>query len=299
MKQLEGLVAAAYTPMNYDESIAPEKIGELVDYAVKHRFAGLFVNGSTGEFPSLTTRERKLCAEAYLEAARDRIPVILNVASCSLEEVRDLAAHGVAHEADALCVMMPFYFKPATAGEAARFVGEVARACSGKPLFLYYAPGLVSCNFPLIDFLKIMLDEVPNFAGVKYTNSDLYEFRRCGDLSDRLQMLYGRDEMLLGALAMGAKGAIGTTFNYLPRVYQGVIEAFEAGDSAGALEKMRISHRAVAVAARFGISALKLFMKYAGIDVGPMRTPCNRISPEQEREFVRALQEAELEPWLG
>lgn len=299
MQKLKGLIAAAYTPMHEDESIAPEKIGVLVDYSVKHRFAGLFVNGSTGEFPSLTTRERKLCAEAYLEAARGRIPVILNIASCSIEQVRDLAGHGVNYGADALCVMMPFYFKPASAHEFAEFVKEAARACSGKPLFLYHAPGLVSGGFPLIDFLKIMLDEVPNFAGVKYTNSDLFEFRQCCELSDRLQLLYGRDEMLLGALAMGAGGAIGTTFNYLPRVYRGVIDEFEAGELGRAREWMRISHRAVSVACRFGISSLKLFMKYAGIDVGPMRTPCNRITPEEEQAFRQALRDAELEAWLG
>ena len=28
-------------------------------------------------------------------------------------------------------------------------------------------------------------------------------------------MLYGRDEMLLSALAIGAKGAVGSTYNYM------------------------------------------------------------------------------------
>ena len=290
--KFKGLVAASYTPMHDDESIAPEMIAPLVDYAVRQKFAGLFAVGSTGEFISLTTEERKTVAESYIREAAGRIPVIVNVGSCSYRESAELAAHAAAAGADALCAIAPFYFRPETVRDLADFIKRIAPACDGRPLYLYHAPGITQVNLPMSEFVKIMLDEVPNFAGIKFTNENLCEFERCVALGgDRIQMMFGRDEMLLGALAMGAKGAIGTTFNYLPRVYQGVIEAFEAGDSAGALEKMRISHRAVAVAARFGISSLKLFMKYAGIDVGPMRTPCNRISPEQEREFVRVVDE--------
>jgi N-acetylneuraminate lyase len=299
MKKITGLVAAAYNPMHSDESIAPEKIGELVNYSVRQRFAGLFVNGSTGEFPSLTTRERQVCAEAYLESARGRLPVILNIASCSIEELRALAEHGLKHDVDAFCLMMPFYFKPANARDFADFAKEAAKFCGGKPLFLYHAAGLTGGCFDLPEFLRIMLDEVPSFGGVKYTGSDLFEFRQCMTISPRLQLLYGRDEMLLGALAMGAEAAIGTTFNYLPRVYRGVIDAFHANEMDKARELMDVSRRAVLVARNFGISSLKLFMKYAGIDVGPMRMPCNRITPEQEKAFVAAVRNADLEQYLG
>lgn len=299
MKRITGLVAAAYNPMNPDQSLAPEKIGELVDYAVRQKFEGLFVNGSTGEFPSLSTRERQICAEAYLESARNRLPVILNIASCSIEELRMLAEHALPYDPDAFCLMTPFYFKPANAREFADFVKEAAKFCGDKPLFLYHAPALADSCFDLPEFLKIMLDEVPSFAGVKYTGSDLFEFRWCTTLSPRLQMFYGRDEMLLGALAMGAEAAIGTTFNYLPRVYRGVIDAFNANEMEKARELMDVSRRAVLISRQFGISSLKLFMKLAGIDIGPMRTPCNRITPEQEKAFFETVKNADLEQYLG
>ncbi len=295
----QGLVAASYSPMHKDESLALELVEPLVEYALKQRFAGLFVNGSTGEFPSLTLVERKAVAVAYIRAASGRIPVIVNAASCCAADCRELAAHAAQAGADALCLIAPFYFRPATVRDLADFVKSVAPACDGKPLYLYHAPGITGSHLPLVDFLKIMLDEVPNFAGVKFTNENLCEFERCVALSDRIQMMFGRDEMLLGALAMGAEAGVGTTFNYLPRIYNGVIDAFRAGNMVKARSYMELSHRAVAISARYGLPSIKLFMKFAGIDVGPMRSPVNRLTADQEDAFRRELSEAGLDPYIG
>ena len=301
MKQkFKGLVAAAYTPMHEDESIAPEKIAPLVEYAVRQKFAGLFAVGSTGEFCSLTVEERKLVAKTYIREAAGRIPVIENIGSCSYRESAELAAHAAAAGADALCAIAPYYFRPETVRDLAEFIKRIAPACDGKPLYLYHAPGITHVNLPMSEFVKIMLDEVPNFAGIKFTNENLCEFERCVALGgDRIQMMFGRDEMLLGALAMGAEAGVGTTFNYLPKIYRGVIEAFEAGDMAKARSFMELSHRAVAISARYGLASIKVFMKFAGIDPGPMRSPVNRLNAEEERNFREELSRAGLDEYIG
>lgn len=297
--RFKGLLSPTYTPMHEDGSIAPELVPALVDYLVRHRFAGLFVNGSTGEFTSLTMTERKLVAEAYVKAAAGRLPVIVNAASCCVADCCELAAHAARIGADAVCLIAPFYFRPATARDFADFIKSVVPAAGGLPIYLYHAPGITGSNLPLVDFLQIMLEEVPTFAGVKFTNENLYEFKRCIDLSDRIQMLFGKDEILLGALAMGAEAGIGTTYNYLPRIYQGVIEAFDAGKMEEARHWMTLSHRAVAISCRYGLPSIKTFMKFAGIDVGPMRLPVNRLSVEQENAFRKELSAAGLDPYIG
>ncbi len=295
----KGLLSPTYTPMNEDGSVAPDLVAPFVEYLLKHRFAGLFVNGSTGEFPSLTMSERKQVAEVYINAAAGRIPVIVNAGSCCAADSRELAAHAVAAGADAVCVMAPFYFRPATVRDMADFIKSIAPACDGRPILLYHAPCITGVHLPLIDFLRIMLDEVPEFAGVKFTSENLYEFERCVALSDRIQMLFGRDEMLLGALAMGARAGVGTTYNYLPRLYHGVVDAFNAGRMDDARCLMELSHKAVAISARYGLASIKVFMKFAGIDVGPMRLPVNRLSHEAEGRFRKELSLAGLDEWIG
>ena len=277
-EKFKGLIAAAYTPMRQDGSLAPEVIPALVDYAVRQRFAGLFVNGSTGEFTALTMKERQVVAAAYLREAAGRIPVVVNIGACCAADSIELAQHASSFGAEALCLIAPFYFRPANVRDLADFVKEIAPACQGRPLYLYHAPSITGVRLPLVEFLEIMLEEVPNFSGVKYTDENLCEFARCAALSGRLQMLFGRDEMLLGALAMGA---------------------FEAGDLAKARSFMVLSHRAVAIAVRYGLASIKTFMKFAGIDVGPMRSPVGGLSAARQQAFRLELSEAGLDEYIG
>ncbi len=299
MSRFSGLVAAGYTPMHEDETLAPELIAPLLDYAAKQKYAGLFITGSTGEFTALTTAERKLVTEVYLKENAGRTPIIVNAGSCSFEESRELIAHAVKLGADAVCLMCPFYFRPETVRDLADFVKKCAPACEGTPLFLYYAPSITYVKLPMHEFLNIMAEEVPNFAGLKFTNEDLCEYQRCIEVSPKFDVMFGRDEMLLGALATGARAAVGTTFNYLPRIYRGVIDAFHAGDMPEARRFMSLSHKAVKISARYGLPSIKLFMKFAGIDVGPMRSPVGRISAEAEKQFRRELSLAGLDEYIG
>ena len=156
--------------------------------------------------------------------------------------------------------------------------------CGGKPLLLYYAENISGGTISVYEFLRIMVEEQPDFAGVKFTSDNLCEYRRCLALSDRLQILYGRDEMLLGALAMGAVAAI---------------DAFGRNDFDEARQLTDITHRAVSVASHYGMPALKGFMKLAGIDVGPWRSPLDRFSVDAEKRFVAEVEAAGLREYLG
>ncbi len=296
--KFKGLVAAAFTPMHEDGSIAPERVEKFVEYSVDKGFTGLFAVGSTGEFSALTMAERKTVAEAYIKSASGRIPVIVNVASCSIGDARELAAHSAALGADALCVMAPFYFRPGSPRALADSVKPVAEVCGGRPLFLYHAPGMTGVQLPMDEFLKIMADEVPNFAGLKFTSEDLCLYRRCIAVSEQFQILYGRDEMLLGALAMGAEAGVGTTYNYLPRIYHGIYDSFQRGDLAEARRFTDLGHLALKIAARYP-GTFNTFMKFAGVDPGPRRPPIPRYTPEQELQFRQELSDAGLDPYIG
>lgn len=190
----------------------------------------------------------------------------------------------------AICATAPFYFRPETVRDLAEFIKRIAPGLRRPPRSTSITlPAITGVNLPMSEFVKIMLDEVPNFAGDQVHQREPLRIRsRCAALGkDRIQMMFGRDEMLLGALAMGAQAGVGTTFNYLPKIYRGVIDAFEAGDMEKARSFMELSHRAVAISARYGLASIKVFMKFAGIDAGPMRSPVGRLSAEQENRFRR------------
>ena len=270
MLRFKGLVAATFTPMHEDGSIAPEKVPMLVEHSLKNGMAGLFAIGSTGEFPSLTHEERRSMAEAFIGAAAGRIPVIINVGSCSVRESQALAEHAAEAGADAVCAMVPFYFRPPTVRELADCLKEIAKACARKPLYLYHVPCMTHANLPIRDLLPIMAQECPEFAGIKYTDENLCEFQRCVDYSD-----------------------------HFPRLYRELLKAYEAGDIERARSFQELTHRGIVLIGRYGMSSQKLYMKFAGLDVGPMRLPAPRLPLERELAFRRDIAEAGLDPWLG
>ncbi len=299
MRRLSGLVSAAYTPMDRDGAIRLGMVGELVEYALAHQNAALFVNGSTGEFPSLTLSERKELALEYVRCAAGRLPIIVNIGSCCASDSCELGKHAAAIGADAVCVMAPFYFRPETVRDLAEFVKGIVPCCGGLPVFIYHAPGITGVRLPMPEFLSIMRDEVPTFAGMKFTNENLCEFMECVRVSERMQMLSGRDEMLLGALAMGAQAAVGTTFNYIPRIYQSVMSCFASGDLAGAQRWMSRAHEVVRVCRPYGLAGIKVIMRFAGLDVGPMRRPVNQLSEEQIVQLGHELESHGLMEYVG
>ena len=50
------------------------------------------------------------------------------------------------------------------------------------------------------------------------------------------EVLHGFDEILITGLSVGAKAAVGSTYNYVPGIYKAVMEAMEKGDLETARE---------------------------------------------------------------
>ena len=62
---LENLIAATYTPLQQDLSINLTAVQTYGAFLKRNRVSGAFVNGTTADFVSLSTVERKLIVEAW------------------------------------------------------------------------------------------------------------------------------------------------------------------------------------------------------------------------------------------
>jgi N-acetylneuraminate lyase len=117
------------------------------------------------------------------------------------------------------------------------------------------------------------------------------DYSRCLNFEDgRYNILFGRDEILLAALAMGAAGAVGSTYNYMAPLYHRVIEAFNASDLETARKFQTQAIQIIAVMnRRGGLAAGKAMMKMIGFDCGPVRAPLQNLSPEALESLAREL----------
>src|ERR1043166_4655803 len=90
---LQGLIAATFTPMKADGSLALELIEPYAARLLRDGVNGLFVCGTTGEGASLMTAERTQVVERWVKVIAGQIPVVVHVGHTSVEESKTLARH--------------------------------------------------------------------------------------------------------------------------------------------------------------------------------------------------------------
>lgn len=290
---IEGLIAAPLTALGPDGSPDLDKIPAQVAMLARDGVKGAFVCGTTGESLSLTTGERKAIAQAWVETAPPGFAVIVHVGHNSIETSVHLAQHAEKIGAHAVGAMAPSFFKPDGIDTLVEFCARVAAGAPTKPFYYYHIPSLTGVAFPMVQFLGAAADRIPTLAGLKFTDEDLMDFERCRRPEDgRFDVLFGRDEILLCALALGARGAVGSTYNFAAPLYLKLIAAFDEGDLAEARRLQFLAMEAVAVMQRARCSffaAAKAIMRLRGLDLGPVRAPLRDVSPAQHAELARAL----------
>ncbi len=296
MKKIEGLIAAPFTPMLANGDINYELIPRYYSHLKENGLTGAFINGSTGEGVSLTLEEKKRTTEAWAKAsaANPGVPVINLVGGTCLRDCIDLARFSAEKGIDALAVLAPFYFKPPTVKALAQFITHIAKEVPQTPVYFYHIPVLTGVNFPMIDLLKEMDGTTPNFAGIKYTHEDFMDFLTClRHREGHYDLLWGRDENLLAALSLGAKGGVGSTYNYAAPLYQAIISDFEAGKLEDAAQKQQKAINMITLLGKYGgIGTGKAFMRYIGLNCGQFREPVASMGEETYKQFaadVKAL----------
>lgn len=294
MQHIRGLIAAPFTPFRQDGALDLDMIERLAASLAVNKVSGAFVCGTTGEGVSMTVEERMRVAARWVECAGKKLQVIVHVGHTALGDSSALAAHAQKIGATAVGCMAPYLFKPARAEELADFLAEVAAAAPELPFYYYHIPCVTGVTVPAFDLLRAAAGRIPNFAGIKFTHENLMDFAACVNWENgRYDILFGRDEMLLAGLAMGAKGAIGSTFNYAAQPYLRVIDAFNRGDMAAARAEQARANAMINVLCRFGgmPPAGKGFMQLIGLDCGPTRLPLRSLTDAQHEELRAACAE--------
>ncbi|MBI1322872.1 hypothetical protein GC170_06775 [bacterium] len=301
--RLEGLVPATHTPMHEDGSIAPEKIHAQTDILARQGATGVFVNGSTGEGVSLTSQERRTLAEEWSrQAPLHGLKLIVHVGHTSNLEARALAEHAASIGADAVSTMAPFYFRPSNPKALVDWLVPVAEGCSEIPFYFYDIPSMTGVRVDMLKLAQEASERIPNFRGIKYTSDDMVSLQELLHFRNgSLDILFGTDECLLAALALGVRGAVGSSYNFASELYLKIIEAFRAGDFEKARALQYQSVRLIRTIASYGyLPAAKRVMGLRGCDCGPVRAPLENLTPEKVAQLmadVKALGVPSFESW--
>ena len=285
MIKLSGLIPAVFTPFDKSGAINLPQIRPYADKLAADGADGVFVCGSTGECTSMTVAERKSVLEAWVKAAAGRMRVIAHVGGTCQADCIELARHAAGQGVDAVGAIAPLYFKPASVAELVDFYKPIAAAVDPIPFYTYHMPSVTGVNLPMKEFLEKGSRVIPNLNGIKFTSNNFMEMLECIRLEDgRFDILNGFDEMLLCGMAAGARGGVGSTYNYSLSTYRNLYDAFLAGDieraSAFQQESVDIVH--VIIRHGGGVRGGKAIMNHLGIDCGDCRLP---FAPYTESEM--------------
>lgn len=272
-------VGLYFFTFSQNSEINLSEIGPYIDYLKeKQGVNSIFVNGTTGESMSLSVAERKILAEEWCQKAKGKMDqVVVQVGCMSLKDSQELARHAAQIRADGIAVIAPSFFKPDTADVLRSFLEVVASVAPTLPFYYYHIPAVTGVNVLARDVLEDIEKRIPSFRGVKFSGSDLMDFGQCVSYSQsHWSVLYGMDEQLLAALAMGAHGAVGSTYNYVARHVNKLISAFEKGDIVQARTIQFKMQELLGYAKKIGFDLgvnKQLMIEVSGLCLGPPRLP--------------------------
>ncbi len=295
--KLHGLVAATHTPFHSDGSLAPEVVPVQASHLAKNGIKSVFITGSTGEGHSLTQQERHSMFKAWAQAGPSHnLTVVAHVGSNCLEDAKILATTAADLGLDAIAMLAPSYYKPGNLDELIECCAHVAAAAPHLPFYYYDIPVLTGVCFSMPEFLAVAAARIPNLAGIKFTNDNLEEFTTCLTMGSH-DIPWGIDEKILDALKVGAKGAVGSSYNFAAPLYHKLIAAFEAGDldTASRLQQQAVS--LIEAVAEIGyLGAAKQVMDWQGVPLGPARLPVRTPSAAQLEALRAKIESPILQP---
>jgi len=277
------LLTAMVTPFAPDGSIDLDGAAGLASYLVDElAHDGLVISGTTGESPTTSDGEKSDLLRVVLDAVGDRAQVLAGVGTFNTQHTLELAAEAAKLGADGLLVVTPYYSKPPQAGILEHF-RRVADA-TDVPVMLYDIPGRSGVAIATDTMLR--LAEHPQIVAVKDAKGDLVASAQVMAQSD-LAYYSGDDAATLPLLSVGAVGIVGTSTHFSALGTKAMIEAYGAGDVAGALAwHRRLLPIYTGIFATQGCILVKAGLALQGRGVGGVRSPLV-VATEPEIDGLR------------
>ncbi|AIL73182.1 TPA: N-acetylneuraminate lyase [Vibrio vulnificus] len=295
MNKLKGLIAAPHTPFDSNNQVNYAVIDQIAALLIEQGVTGAYVCGTTGEGIHCSVEERKAIAERWVKAADGKLDIILHTGALSIVDTLELTRHAETLDILATSAIGPCFFKPSSVADLVNYCAQIAEAAPSKG-FYYYHSGMSGVNLDLEQFLIQGEQRIPNLSGAKFNNVDLYEYQRALRVANgKFDIPFGVDEFLPAGLAVGAIGAVGSTYNYAAPLYLKIIEAFNQGKHSEVQALMDKVIALIRVLVEYGgVAAGKAAMQLHGIDAGDPRLPIRALTAQQKADVVAKMRDADF-----
>lgn len=242
--------------------------------ALTGRVDGLFVAGTTGEFPALERAERRALAEAALAAfGPDR--VVVHVGAASTVQTVALTRDAVAVGARRLAVLTPYYL-PADLDAVTRHFAATTAAAGPTEVYGYLFAERSGVVVGPGDFGRVAA--ATGLAGAKLSGAANAELGAYLDaLPAGAKLWSGADTTLATVVRRGGTGIVSGLSAAFPEPFTALADAVAAGDR-GAEQAAQVRADAVLDALHGSVEGIKHALHLLGHGTGALRMPAPAVA---------------------
>lgn len=281
-----GAGVAIVTPMNPDESINFDRLGQIIDNQIENGTDAIVICGTTGESATMTDQEHVDCIEYAVKRVNGRVPVIAGAGSNHTSYAVWMSKEAKRVGADALLHVTPYYNKTSQTGLIRHF-NAVADA-TDLPIILYNVPSRTGVNITPATYRE--LAKHLNIVAAKEASGNISQIvqiaQACGD---ELDLYSGNDDQIVPLLSLGAKGVISVLSNIMPRETHDICRLFFEGKIAESRAlQLKLLPLINALFSDVNPIPVKEAMNMMGWECGECRLPLVSMQP-QAKEHLRVL----------
>lgn len=237
-KPIQGIVPPLVTPLKSDGTLDEDGTCRLIEHVIGGGVAGIFILGTTGEFPYLSLSLRKEFIQLCCQVVNGRVPVLVGITDCCLATTCEMAAFCKDAGAAAAVLTTPYYF-PMEQSEVERYVDGLLEMIE-LPIVLYNMPSLTK-NWFDVETVRGLAKKYPQIIGIKDSSGDLDYFAKLCKLKESERpdwtVMIGPEHLLVDAMRLGADGGVNGGANVEPETFVTLYQATK-GDMEGT-EKTR------------------------------------------------------------
>jgi 4-hydroxy-tetrahydrodipicolinate synthase len=226
------VIPALPTPFTSNGQLDEIGLSKLVQHVIAGGVHGLWVLGSTSEFPSLNGNQRDSIVNICVGKAEGQIPVIVGVGDLDERVIIKNSEKAQRAGASACFATLPYYYTLDSA-ESVQYLRRIASAVS-LPFIFYDNP--FSTNVRLDPGAMLEVASMPNVVAIKESSTD---FRRFIEVAEALagrapaSLLQGIEQLAGPSLLLGGAGGIVMALaSVVPNLFVELYETALTGDVA-------------------------------------------------------------------
>lgn len=286
--KLSGVMPALVTPFDAKGKIDFKAFEKLLVHLREAGVTGWVPNGSTGEYFSQLTAERRDVLQFVKDFAKPGEILIAGTNAPATREVIEQTAMAQEIGYDSVLLAPPFYTRP-TQEELIKHYETVLSAIDvNLVLYSYPAKDGSDISFELMDHFA----DNPRVIGIKESSGVL---QRAIDIASRyegkIQLVSGSDDIALDFMFWGAESWICGPANCMAKPCCDLDRAYKSGDLNKAREMMKTLYRAMNIleSGKF-VQKIKYGCELQGLPVGECRAPLGSLTDDEKAEFRAAME---------